>query len=56
VVWLSTFARQVPQHARLSSGFEAAAHQRLVRGNGIRTAAWSFRAAVALSIAIMATG
>jgi uncharacterized membrane protein len=56
VVWLSTFALQVPQHTRLSRGFEAAAHRRLVRGNWIRTAAWSLRAAVALAIAIMATG
>ena len=55
VVWLSTFALQVPEHSRLSGGFDRAAHRRLVRGNWIRTIAWSLRAAVALAIALTAT-
>lgn len=43
-VWGSTFLLQVPQHARLSTGFDAATHRRLVAGNWVRTAAWSARA------------
>ena len=56
VVWLSTFALQVPEHKRLADGFDHAAHRRLVQSNWIRTSAWSLRAAVALAIAVTATG
>ena len=55
VVWLSTFALQVPEHKRLTAGFDPGAHQRLVRSNWIRTVAWSLRAAVALAISFTAT-
>ncbi len=44
VVWLSTFFLQVPLHERLSRGFDPVAIAALVRGNAIRTAAWSLRA------------
>ena len=54
--WLSTFALQVPLHRRLSEGFDPAAHRALVRGNWIRTAAWTLRAAVAIAVAVTATG
>lgn len=47
LVWLSTFFLQVPLHDRLSRSFDAAAIASLVRGNWIRTAAWSARAAIA---------
>jgi hypothetical protein len=43
VVWLSTFFLQVPEHGRLEGGFDETAHRRLVRGNWIRTAAWTLR-------------
>lgn len=46
-IWLSTFAVQVPLHARLSAGFDAAAHRRLVLTNWSRTLAWSLRAVLA---------
>jgi len=46
LLWISTAAVQVPLHGRLSNGFDAAAHQRLVRSNWIRTAAWSARTAI----------
>ncbi len=49
-IWLSTFLLQVPCHRRLSQGFEAAIHQRLVRGNWLRTALWTGRVAVALAM------
>jgi len=48
VIWLSTVSLQVPQHAILSSGFDATAHQFLVNSNWIRTIAWSVRGALVL--------
>jgi hypothetical protein len=55
IVWLSTFAIQVPLHRRLARGFDDAAHRALVRGNWLRTVAWSLRAVVAVAIAMAAT-
>lgn len=52
IVWLSTFTIQVPLHHRLTAGFDPAAHRALVRGNWIRTVAWTLRAAVAIAVAI----
>lgn len=46
-VWVSTFAVQVPLHARLERGFDVAIHRRLVRSNWLRTLAWTARGAVA---------
>lgn len=43
LAWLSTFAVQVPLHRWLATGFDGGAHRRLVRGNWVRTAAWSAR-------------
>jgi hypothetical protein len=48
LVWASTFLLQVPMHERLSSGFEASAHARLVLTNWIRTVAWTARGALVL--------
>ncbi|HAV61425.1 MAG TPA: hypothetical protein DCY13_03565 [Verrucomicrobiales bacterium] len=50
VAWISTWAWQVPMHRRLASGFDAAAHRRLVRGNWVRTIAWTMRSVVALML------
>jgi hypothetical protein len=50
LIWLSTFLLQVPQHRRLSGGFDAVAHRRLVRTNWLRTIGWSARAAIALAL------
>jgi hypothetical protein len=50
VVWLSTAALQVPAHARLDAGPDAATQRALVAGNWIRTVAWSARAAIALAM------
>lgn len=50
VVWVSTALVQVPLHARLERGFDAAVHRRLVRTNALRTAAWTGRAAIALAL------
>jgi len=48
LIWISTFALQVPQHARLASGFDAEAHARLVATNWIRTVLWTARAGIVL--------
>jgi hypothetical protein len=43
LIWGSTGVLQVPLHRTLTDGFDAAAHQRLVATNWIRTAAWTAR-------------
>lgn len=48
LIWGSTGLLQVPLHRTLTDGFDAAAHQRLVATNWIRTAAWSARAGLVL--------
>ena len=50
VVWVSTFAVQVPLHRRLAGGYDTALHRRLVLSNWIRTLACTARAALALTI------
>ncbi len=42
-LWFSTGLIQVPLHNRLSSGFNAESHRRLVRSNWGRTVAWTLR-------------
>jgi hypothetical protein len=49
VIWASTFFLQVPQHGRLESGFDAAAHRRLVAGNWVRTVGWTLRGILVLA-------
>lgn len=49
VVWASTALLQIPEHARLALGWDAAAHRRLVLGNWVRTFAWTARAGLVLS-------
>ena len=46
IIWLSTFALQVPIHNRLKKGKDSTQIQRLVTTNWIRTAAWSLKAAI----------
>lgn len=41
ITWLSTAFLQVPAHGRLSSGFDAGVHRRLVRSSWVRTIAWT---------------
>ncbi len=48
LVWLSTFAVQVPLHARLTESFDPAVHRRLVASNWARTLLWSARGVIAL--------
>ena len=44
VCWLSTVLVQVPIHLRLTARRDAAAIERLIRTNWVRTAAWTLRA------------
>ena len=43
VVWASTALVQVPCHEKLTSGFDATIHSRLVVSNWIRTVGWTAR-------------
>lgn len=55
-VWSSTFLLQVPLHERLAAGFQARDHDRLVRGNWLRTTLWSARGALILCWLLRAPG
>ena len=50
VVWASTGLLQVPQHGELLQGYDAETVARLVRGNWLRTAAWTLRGVLAVGI------
>lgn len=43
IIWVSTALLQMPCHAQLERGFDAAAHRQLVLTNWIRTLCWSLR-------------
>jgi hypothetical protein len=49
--WLSTWRVQVPLHFRLSAGFDAKIHERLVGTNWWRTIAWTLRGFLLLLLA-----
>jgi hypothetical protein len=46
IVWMSTAFIQVPCHEKLTTGFDAAVHERLVVSNWIRTIGWTIRGAL----------
>jgi hypothetical protein len=50
LIWISTFALQVPLHAKLAMQFDGAVWHRLVVTNWLRTIAWTVRGVIALSI------
>jgi hypothetical protein len=52
LIWLSTALLQVPCHARLERGFDAATADRLVRTNWIRTIGWTARGCCALGLLV----
>lgn len=47
-IWVSTFAVQVPLHAKLAMGFDKVVWQRLVTTNWLRTVGWTVRGIIAL--------
>jgi heme exporter protein D len=49
-----TATTSVPAHRRLTSGFDARTHRRLVASNWIRTVGWTGHGAIAVTIAITA--
>ncbi len=55
VVWVSTFAVQVPLHARLAKAPDAPSCRLLVVTNFVRTGAWSLRGIVALLLLVPPT-
>jgi hypothetical protein len=50
LLWASTFLVQVPLHARLGRGHDAAVMRKLVATNWVRTALWSARGGLALAL------
>lgn len=50
LIWISTFAVQVPLHARLGTEHSPRAMSGLVKTNWIRTVAWSARGVIALAM------
>jgi hypothetical protein len=56
VIWASTALLQVPRHREMLLGFDPAGHRRLVRGNWVRTAAWTARAALVTGMLAAAAG
>jgi hypothetical protein len=54
VIWISTFAIQVPCHNRLGRGFDGATHRRLVLTNWLRTVTWTVRAVLMMAVAVLA--
>lgn len=50
LIWASTAFIQVPQHGLLAQGFSEDVYTSLVRGNWIRTFAWTLRAIILLSL------
>ncbi len=50
VIWVSTGFVQAPAHRRLSRGFDAGVHRRLVSGNWVRTGCWIARVPIAFAL------
>jgi hypothetical protein len=48
LIWVSTFAVQVPLHAKLAREFDRVVWHRLVTTNWLRTIVWTVRGFVAL--------
>jgi len=50
IVWGSTALLQIPLHRRLEQGHDPVAILWLIRGNWIRTAAWTLRGLIVLAL------
>jgi len=50
LLWGTTGLVHVPLHTRLTDGFDAETHRRLVRTNWVRTVAWALRAVLVLGM------
>ena len=56
VVWSSTAFLQVPCHEKLTTGFDASVHSRLVMSNWIRTVGWTARGVLVTWMLIQVLG
>lgn len=56
IVWASTFAVQVPAHNDLSGGFSDERIRSLVKGNWVRTIAWTIKGMLAIYLLLALTG
>jgi len=54
IVIAVTVLRSIPAHERLTSGYDADAHRRLVQTNWLRTGAWSARGLIAIALVVLA--
>ncbi|MFN7020799.1 MAG: hypothetical protein ACK4WH_05660 [Phycisphaerales bacterium] len=52
LIWLSTFAVQVPLHARLAASPDDRTVRRLVASNWVRTLCWTARGSVAMLLLV----
>ena len=52
LIWITTWAVQVPAHRRLESGFDPVVCRRLTRSNWWRTAAWTLRGGFAFAMTL----
>ncbi len=53
LIWASTFFLQVPQHQKISQGYDAEAVDKLISGNRIRTFLWSAKSLLSIWIAAL---
>lgn len=49
VIWISTFAFQVPLHRKLSQAYDERSIRQLVRSNWIRTIGWTLKSLLLIS-------
>ena len=54
LIWISTACIQVPCHEKLTRGFDANVHARLVISNWIRTIGWTARGAIVIWMLVQA--
>lgn len=52
LIWLVTMTLSIPCHARLADGYDAKVIHRLVVTNWLRTALWSLRSGLLISLAL----
>lgn len=52
IIWLSTFLIQSPLHGKLGNEYKTEWHRKLLNTNWIRTATWTIRSLILLSMLI----
>lgn len=54
-IWMMTLCFQIPQHLALKRGYCAQTHQRLIKGNLIRSLLWTVRSGVMIWTTVQLT-